>query len=248
MDEKDADKTSMRHNQSLYSLTPVVCVNLRIAGQTKGDRWIIADILFVITGWFDQNLFLACLGSIKCIFKYEHRSRSSHRPCVHHHSCQDTQNPAEGSVEAFESGVWRGPSNPSGLVLLRSKRARREMVCAVSSSVEDVPLLPMENWFIGLEREESSLGRPTTGAPVWDVVGWMKQQRFPYGQEPVNITKVKPSFESKFGTNTHMVNLSLVFWMAWNVTNVRRVVCELTLDAISTALLFLPVPTDLGFV
>jgi hypothetical protein len=36
--------------------------------------------------------------------------------------------------------------------------------------------------------------------------------------------------------------------MAWNVTNVRWAVCELTLDAISTALLFLPVPADLGFV
>jgi hypothetical protein len=79
----------------------------------------------------------------------------------------------------------------------------------------------------------------------------MKQQRFPYGQEPVtqrSITMVKPGFESKFGNITYAANLSLVFWMAWNVTNVRWAVCELTLDAISTALLFLPVPANLGFV
>ena len=63
-----------------------------------------------------------------------------------------------------------------------------------------------------------------------------------------SITKVKLGFESKFGSNTHAVNLSLVFWMASNVTNVRWAVCELTLDAVSTASLFFPVPANLGFV
>jgi len=59
---------------------------------------------------------------------------------------------------------------------------------------------------------------------------------------------VKLSFESKFETNTHAANLCLVCRVAWNVANVRWAVCKLTLDTISTALLFLPVPANLGFV